>query len=59
MKKFKLFCLALCCVLGLTSCSKDDGNTLYLYNWTYYTPDSVLKAFEPFQPSCFRLQQGF
>lgn len=46
MKKFKLFCLALCCVLGLTSCSKDDGNTLYLYNWTYYTPDSVLKAFE-------------
>ena len=46
MKKFKLFCLALCCVLGFTSCSKDDGNTLYLYNWTYYTPDSVLKAFE-------------
>ena len=32
--------------LGLFSCSKDDGKTLYLYNWTYYTPDEVLKDFE-------------
>ncbi|MBQ9239109.1 MAG: extracellular solute-binding protein [Treponema sp.] len=28
-----------------TSCSKND-NTLYLFNWTYYTPDSVIKKFE-------------
>ena len=29
-----------------TGCSKDDGKTLYLFNWTYYTPDSVIKQFE-------------
>ena len=28
------------------SCSKNSGRTLYLYNWTYYTPDDVIKAFE-------------
>lgn len=33
-------------VLGLASCSKNDGKTLYLYNWTYYTPDEVLRDFE-------------
>lgn len=33
-------------VLGFVSCSKDDGKTLYLYNWTYYTPDEVLRDFE-------------
>ncbi len=34
-------------VLGLfSSCGKDDGKTLYLYNWTYYTPDEVLRDFE-------------
>lgn len=32
---------------GLLSCgSAKDDNTLYLFNWTYYTPDSVLQAFE-------------
>jgi len=30
----------------LTGCKKDSGKTLYLYNWTYYTPDSVIKQFE-------------
>lgn len=30
----------------LSGCSKDDGKTLYLFNWTYYTPDSVIKQFE-------------
>ena len=32
---------------SFTSCKddKDDG-VLYLYNWTYYTPDSVLEKFE-------------
>ena len=28
------------------SCNKKNDNTLYLYNWTYYTPDEVLRAFE-------------
>ena len=32
--------------LGLTSCASDDGKTLYLYNWTYYTPEEVLRDFE-------------
>lgn len=27
-------------------CLKDTTPTLYLYNWTYYTPDSVVEAFE-------------
>lgn len=31
---------------GLTGCKKDSGKTLYLYNWTYYTPDSVIDQFE-------------
>ncbi|MBO5100178.1 MAG: extracellular solute-binding protein [Treponema sp.] len=32
--------------LGLFSCNKTDDKTLYLYNWTYYTPESVIKQFE-------------
>ena len=32
-------------MLFLSSCSKKQ-ETLYLYNWTYYTPDSVIKKFE-------------
>ena len=42
MKKIILAALALAAIVfGFTSCGneKDDG-TLYLYNWTYYTPDS-------------------
>ncbi len=31
---------------GLTGCKKTAGDTLYLYNWTYYTPDSVIEKFE-------------
>ena len=50
MKKIitKIACVAVVTVagLGLFSCSKDDGRTLYLYNWTYYTPDEVLHDFE-------------
>ncbi|MDR1363703.1 MAG: extracellular solute-binding protein [Spirochaetaceae bacterium] len=33
----------------LGGCSKNPGETtkkLYIYNWTYYTPDSVIKKFE-------------
>ena len=33
-------------ISGLASCKKADDKTLYLYNWTYYTPDSVIKQFE-------------
>src|SRR5574344_34555 len=36
----------LAAVMGLSSCAKKDDKTLYLYNWTYYTPDEVLKDFE-------------
>lgn len=28
------------------SCKKDDTKTLYLFNWTYYTPESVISQFE-------------
>jgi spermidine/putrescine transport system substrate-binding protein len=31
---------------GFSGCKKSDGKTLYLYNWTYYTPDSVIAKFE-------------
>lgn len=29
-----------------TGCAKETDKTLYLYNWTYYTPDSVIEKFE-------------
>lgn len=29
----------------LTGCSKEQKKELYLFNWTYYTPDSVIKQF--------------
>ena len=38
--------LGLAAVMGLASCSKKDDKTLYLYNWTYYTPDEVIAQFE-------------
>ncbi len=47
MKRISIFAL-LCCSITLlcSSCIRDDGKTLYLFNWTYYTPDSVIEAFE-------------
>jgi len=31
----------------LVSCNKESGKrTLYLYNWTYYTPDEIIDRFE-------------
>lgn len=33
-------------VFAAQSCAKDDSKTLHLYNWTYYTPDSILEKFE-------------
>ena len=39
--------LALLLLAGsLVGCKKGAGKTLYLYNWTYYTPDSVIEKFE-------------
>jgi spermidine/putrescine transport system substrate-binding protein len=31
---------------ALSGCQKSAGKTLYLYNWTYYTPESVISKFE-------------
>jgi spermidine/putrescine transport system substrate-binding protein len=39
---FMALLTAMAC-LGLGSCQKDR---LYIYNWTYYTPDSVIEKFE-------------
>ncbi len=39
-----LLCVASVCI-STFSC-KNDKKTLRLYNWTYYTPDSVIAAFE-------------
>jgi spermidine/putrescine transport system substrate-binding protein len=33
-------------VCVLVGCSKKSSNSLYLFNWTYYTPDSVIEQFE-------------
>ena len=38
--------LGFAAALVLASCAKKDGRTLYLYNWTYYTPDAVIAQFE-------------
>lgn len=36
----------LAAVTVLTGCSKSNKKELYLFNWTYYTPDDVIKQFE-------------
>jgi spermidine/putrescine transport system substrate-binding protein len=44
MKRIVFFCLtAALLIVNITSCS---DNKLHLYNWSYYTPDSVIKQFE-------------
>jgi spermidine/putrescine transport system substrate-binding protein len=30
----------------LSGCSKNDGKTLYLFNWSYYTPPATIAEFE-------------
>ncbi|MDR2897625.1 MAG: extracellular solute-binding protein [Spirochaetaceae bacterium] len=37
---------ALFLVTAFSGCAKNDGKTLYFYNWTYYTPESVIEKFE-------------
>jgi spermidine/putrescine transport system substrate-binding protein len=50
MKKGKAVFIAatvFCAAVILSSCSKKQTeNELYLFNWTYYTPDIVLQEFE-------------
>ena len=55
MKKVPLIAVAIAAALfaaaALTGCSKKaEGSTsagkLFIYNWTYYTPDSVIEKFE-------------
>ncbi|MDD7451752.1 MAG: extracellular solute-binding protein [Treponema sp.] len=51
MKKVFKAAAIICTALALVSCEKKGkeasaGDTLYLFNWTYYTPDSVLAKFE-------------
>ena len=31
---------------SVVSCGGSDKNKLFIYNWTYYTPDSVIEKFE-------------
>lgn len=43
--------IALLCVLAFASCAQKTGSNkaaskLYIFNWTYYTPDSVIEKFE-------------
>ena len=38
--------IALTALSVFAGCSKNNGKKLYLFNWTYYTPDSVIKSFE-------------
>jgi spermidine/putrescine transport system substrate-binding protein len=37
---------ALFCGCSKKNSENGDSKTLYIYNWTYYTPDSVIKKFE-------------
>ena len=38
--------LVLAMLAFVTGCSKSDKKDLYLFNWTYYTPDDVIKQFQ-------------
>ena len=44
VRKFSVFLGLGILISMLSSCGED--NTLCLYNWTYYTPDSVIQKFE-------------
>ena len=47
MKNFTKFSFAAILAASLfLVCSCSGKKTLYLYNWTYYTPDEVIKRFE-------------
>lgn len=44
--KIAVAAVSVLAAVGLFTSCGDDGKTLYLYNWTYYTPDEVLRDFE-------------
>ena len=48
MKKriFLAIALIAASLLLFSSCSKDKRKILYVYNWSYYTPDEVIESFE-------------
>ncbi len=43
---YKLLTLALTAAICLFSACKKDERLVYLYNWTYYTPEEVVRKFE-------------
>jgi spermidine/putrescine transport system substrate-binding protein len=44
-RNFSIFA-AIVAAVALFGCSKNDGKTLYLFNWTYYTPPGAIEQFE-------------
>jgi spermidine/putrescine transport system substrate-binding protein len=45
MKKYLILMICLGVVLCISGCGTKKEK-LYIYNWTYYTPDEVIKGFE-------------
>jgi len=47
IKKFSYIVLAAALIMpAIVSCSFLGKQKLYIYNWTYYTPDSIIQKFE-------------
>ncbi|MFI3258242.1 MAG: hypothetical protein R3Y36_08105 [Spirochaetales bacterium] len=38
--------IAAIAIILSVGCSSEKKDTLYLFNWTYYTPESVIELFE-------------
>ena len=45
-RAYTLFGLIFAAAIGLFSACKKDERLVYLYNWTYYTPEAVVRKFE-------------
>lgn len=45
MKRWLMIMMVSVAILGVAGCSSNK-NKLYIYNWTYYVPDEVLRDFE-------------
>ncbi len=45
MKRWLMVLMVSVAILGVAGCSSNK-NKLYIYNWTYYVPDEVLRDFE-------------
>ncbi|MDR0550999.1 MAG: extracellular solute-binding protein [Spirochaetaceae bacterium] len=48
MKKFSFIAAgaAALALSAISACSKDEGNALYIYNWTYYLPETIIEKFQ-------------